>query len=296
MRAIKDGAFNSVRFKRSGARKTIDMGTEFKKNAVKFWIIASSLISLLISADAARADKRVALVVGNGTYKNVAQLSGPPIDAIAMATTLRNVGFDVIEGTNLTRDEMTERLREFGKKSEGADVALFFYSGHGIAITGTNYLLPIDADIKSNMDVKLGGGIDVDLTLEQTMGDAKIKLMFLDACRDNPFAVKIRLASATHILETGLARMSSGEGTVIAFATSPRANAPDGEAGTNSPFTRALVANITAPGVTISEAMTKVRDQVYEETNKVQLPWVHNNLLESVFLNPIAAPSGCCGR
>jgi len=91
-----------------------------------------------------------------------------------------------MEGTNLTRDKMTERLLEFGKKAEGADVALFFYAGHGIAINGTNYLLPVDADIKSEMDVKLGSAINIDLTLDQTMSDAKVKLVFLDACRDNP--------------------------------------------------------------------------------------------------------------
>src|ERR1700753_484952 len=141
-----------------------------------------SLICIVFAADAAKADKRVAFVVGNGAYKNVAALPNPPIDAKAMATLLRNVGFDVVEGTNLTRDAMTSRLLEFGKKAEGADVALFFYAGHGIAISGTNYLLPVDAEIKSEMDVKLGSAINIDLTLDQTMSDAKVKLVFLDPC------------------------------------------------------------------------------------------------------------------
>ena len=163
-----------------------------------------------------------------------------------MARLLRNVGFDVVEGANLTRDKMTEKLLDFGKKAEGADVAVFFYAGHGIAVNGTNYLLPVDADLKSEMDVKLGAAINVDLTLEQTMGDAKVKLVFLDACRDNPFAAKIRSAKATRTVsvQTGLAEMKSGEGTLIAFATGPGQTALDGEAGTNSPFTRALLANI----------------------------------------------------
>ena len=100
---------------------------------------------------------------------------------------------------------------------------MFFYAGHGIAISGTNYLLPIDADIKSEMDVKLGAAINIDLTLDQTMGDAKVKLVFLDACRDNPFAAKIKSNSATRSVsvQTGLAEMKSGEGTLIAFATGP---------------------------------------------------------------------------
>ena len=142
-----------------------------------------SVICMVFTAGAASAEKRVAFVVGNGAYKNVAPLPNPSVDAKAIAATLRNVGFEVVEGTNLTRDKMTERLLEFGKKAQGADVAVFFYAGHGIAISGTNYLLPIDADIKSEMDVKLGAAINIDLTLEQTMGDAKVKLVFLDACR-----------------------------------------------------------------------------------------------------------------
>src|SRR5476651_2255643 len=190
---------------------------------MRFLVVALSVLGILVSASAAKADRRVAFVVGNGAYKNVAQLPNPPVDGKAMAAVLRNVGFEVVEGTNLTRDKMTEKLLEFGKKAEGADVAVFFYAGHGIAINGTNYLLPIDADLKSEMDVKLGAAINVDTTLEQTMADAKVKLVCLDACRDNPFAARIRSAKATRSVnvQTGLAEMKSGEGTLIAFATGP---------------------------------------------------------------------------
>ena len=260
---------------------------------MRFLIVALSVLGILASTDAAKADRRVAFVVGNGAYKNVAQLPNPPVDAKAMAAVLRNVGFDVVEGTNLTRDKMTEKLLDFGKKAQGADVAVFFYAGHGIAISGTNYLLPIDADIKSEMDVKLGAAINIDLTLDQTMSDAKVKLVFLDACRDNPFAAKIKSNSATRSVsvQTGLAEMKSGEGTLIAFATGPGQTALDGQEGTNSPFTRALIAHITTPGVEIQQAMTEVRAQVNEETNKGQLPWGHTNLIGSVYLNPVAAPA-----
>src|SRR5712672_480964 len=250
------------------------------------------LICMIFTAHAAKADRRVAFVVGNGAYKNVAQLPNPPVDAKAMAAVLRNVGFEVVEGTNLTRDTMTERLLEFGKKAQGADVAVFFYAGHGIAISGTNYLLPVDADIKSEMDVKLGAAINIDLTLDQTMGDAKVKLVFLDACRDNPFAAKIKSNATRSVsVQQGLAEMKSGEGTLIAFATGPGQTALDGQEGTNSPFTRALIANITQPGLEIQQAMTEVRAQVNEETNKGQLPWGHTNLIGTVYLNPAAAPA-----
>ena len=260
---------------------------------MRYLAVIVCLICMIFTADAAKADRRVAFVVGNGAYKNVAQLPNPPVDARAMAAVLRNVGFEVVEGTNLTRDTMTERLLEFGKKAQGADVAVFFYAGHGIAISGTNYLLPVDADIKSEMDVKLGAAINIDLTLDQTMSDAKVKLVFLDACRDNPFAAKIKSNSTTRsvTVQSGLAEMQSGEGTLIAFATGPGQTALDGQEGTNSPFTRALIAHVTQPGVEIQQAMTEVRAQVNEETNKGQLPWGHTNLTGSVYLNPVAPPA-----
>src|SRR6266480_6915540 len=241
---------------------------------MRYLTVIASLLCILFTAHAAKADRRVAFVVGNGTYKNVTPLPNPPIDATSMAGLLRNAGFDVVEGINLTRDKMTERLLEFGKKTQGADVAVFFYAGHGIAIGGTNYLLPIDADIKSEMDVKLGAAINIDLTLDQTMSDAKVKLVFLDACRDNPFTAKIKSNSATRSVsvQSGLAEMKSGEGTLIAFATGPGQTALDGQEGTNSPFTRALLSHITQPAVEIQQAMTQVRGQVYEETKRAQLP------------------------
>src|SRR5438046_7294704 len=143
------------------------------------------------------------------------------------------------------------------------------------------------------MDVKLGAAINIDLTLDQTMNDAKVKLLFLHACHDNPFTAKIKSNSATRSVsvQSGLAEMKSGEGTLIAFATGPGQTALDGQEGTNSPFTRALIAHITQPGIEIQQAMTEVRAQVNEETNKGQLPWGHTNLIGTVYLNPAAAPT-----
>src|SRR5450756_1446852 len=123
---------------------------------MRYLTVILSLICMLFTAHAAKADRRVAFVVGNGAYKNVAQLPNPPVDARAMASVLRNVGFEVVEGTNLTRDKMTERLLEFGKKAQGADVAVFFYAGHGIAISGTNYLLPVLSLIHISEPTRLG--------------------------------------------------------------------------------------------------------------------------------------------
>jgi hypothetical protein len=249
------------------------------------------ILGALFAAGSAHAERRVAFVLGNGTYKFVDPLPNPPIDAKAMAGLFRNAGFDVVEGTDLGRDAMTARLREFALKTQGADIAVFYYAGHGIAVNGRNYLIPVDADLKSEMDVKFGAAIDIDVTLEQTMNDAKVKLVLLDACRDNPFAAKIRSATRTRavVVSTGLAEMKSGEGTLIAFATGPGQTALDGPTGTNSPFTRALLNNIAKPGVEIQQAMTLVRAQVNEETQKQQLPWGHTNLTGTVYLNPTAA-------
>ena len=251
------------------------------------WIV---LVTLLI-IDPASAERRVAFVVGNGAYRHTSNLPNPPTDAKAMAALLRNVGFDVTEGVDLDRDGMAARLSEFAVKTQGADVALFFYAGHGIAVNGKNYLIPVDADLNSELDIRLGAAIDIDVTLDQTMADAKVKLVFLDACRDNPFADKIRSAARTRSVTvlSGLAEMKSSEGTLIAFATGPGQKALDGKQGENSPFTRALLRNLAEPGVEIRHALTKVRAQVSEETNKQQLPWENTNLTGFFYINQNAA-------
>lgn len=248
------------------------------------------VLGTVLVAGSAHAERRVAFVLGNGTYKFVDPLPNPPIDAKAMAGLFRNAGFEVVEGVDLGREAMTSKLKEFALKTQGADIAVFYYAGHGIAVNGRNYLIPVDADLKSEMDVKFGAAIDIDTTLDQTMNDAKVKLVLLDACRDNPFAAKIRSATRTRAVtvSTGLAEMKSGEGTLIAFATGPGQTALDGPTGTNSPFTRALLNNIAKPGIEIQQAMTFVRAQVNDETQKQQLPWGHTNLTGTVYLNPTA--------
>jgi uncharacterized caspase-like protein len=206
---------------------------------------------------------------------------------------LRNLGFEVFEGIDLTRDQMTERLLEFGSKARGADLALFYYSGHGFGISGAEYLLPIDADVKSEMDVKLGGAINVDLSIDETMGDAKVKLVFLDASRNNPFPATMASGktAARVSVKPAPAEMKPVDNIVTAFAVGPGQAAPDGPAGTIRPFTRALIANIAAPGVEIQQAMTKVRAQVSQETNGRQMSWGHSNLGGEVYLNPAVAPA-----
>ncbi len=262
---------------------------------MRYLTVLLSLICMVFTVNVAKADKRVAFVVGNGAYKAVTALPNPPMDAKAIASLLRNMGFEVVEGSNLARDSMSAKLLDFSKRTQGADVALFFYAGHGIAVDGVNYLLPVDADIKSIADVKLGAAINIDDALEQTMQGAKVKLVFLDACRDNPFAAKIKAAaekaSRSVSVPQGLAEMKSAEGTLISFATGPGQTALDGPEGTHSPFTNALLAHLPEKGIEIQQVMTEVRAEVHEQTNNGQLPWGNTNLIGAVYLNGAPAPA-----
>jgi uncharacterized caspase-like protein len=259
---------------------------------MRFLFAVLGIAGLLLSGTVAKADKRVAFVVGNGAYRNVVQLRTPAMDAKAMAIALRDIGFDVVEGRDLTSGEMTERLLEFGKKAEGADIAVFFYAGHSMPLIDTNYLLPVDADIKSERDIN-GSVININLALDRTMNDAKVRLVFLDACRENPFTDKIRSNRATrnYSVRSGLVEMKMLEGSLIAFATTAEQFATDAPEGINSPFTRALIENITQPGVDIEQAMRKVQIKVREDTNHNQLPWVHTNLVGPLYLNPAPVTS-----
>jgi uncharacterized caspase-like protein len=245
-------------------------------------IMALSALGMLLTANTAKADRRVALVVGNGAYKYVQKLPNAPFSAKAMAALLRNIDFEVIDGFDLTRDQMTERLLEFGKKAEGADLALFYYSGQGIGVGGSEYLLPIDADIKSEMDVKLGAAINLSLAIDQAMSDAKIKLVFLDASRNGPFQVSS--------VGSPVSEMRFPKDTLVGYATGPGQAAPDGKEGSIRPFTRALIAHIAAPGLEIQQAMTQVRAQVNQETNKQQLPWGYTyGVTKAIYLGPPSA-------
>jgi uncharacterized caspase-like protein len=254
-------------------------------------VVVCLLGSLAIGAPA-QAGGHVALVIGNGAYKNVPKLENPQSDAHAMAALLKSIGFDVVEGIDLTRDRMTERLLEFGKKAAATDTAIFFYAGQGVAVDGANYALPVDADIKSVADLKLGAAVNIDDALEQALAGAKIKLVFLDMSRTNPFAARVT-AGRSNLGPGGLAEMRTAEGTLITFASGPGQPALDGPKGGHSPFTQALLDHLTEPGVEIQQVMTEVRAEVHELTNNAQLSWGNSNLVGTVYLNPKSpAPAG----
>jgi tetratricopeptide (TPR) repeat protein len=232
----------------------------------------------------AQRERRVALVVGNGTYQNAPVLPNPRNDAADIAATLRKLGFDVIDGHDLDRREMEKKIREFSRKIENADLALFYYAGHGLQVTGKNYLVPIDAKLEREGDLSFEA-IDVDVVLQQLENGPRANLVFLDACRNNPLARNLArsLNVRSSAVGMGLASMQGGIGTMIVYATQPNNVALDGE-GRNSPFTAALLAHLPDPGVDISIMLRRVRADVIRATNQKQVPWDHSSLVGELVL------------
>ena len=237
-----------------------------------------------IMSSRAQRERRVALVIGNGTYKNAPVLPNPRNDATDMAVILRKLGFDVIDGHDLDRRDMENKIREFSRKIENADLALFYYAGHGLQVTGKNYLVPIDAKLEREGDLSFEA-IDVDVVLQQLESGPRANLVFLDACRNNPlarnFARSLGIRSAA--VGMGLASIQGGIGTMIVYATQPNNVALDGD-GRNSPFTAALLAHLPNPGVDISIVLRRVRADVIQATNQKQVPWDHSSLVGELVL------------
>lgn len=231
----------------------------------------------------AEAQKRVALVIGNGNYTDVSPLANPPNDARLMAGTLRSLGFEVIEKIDATQKAMKRAVRDFGKLLEaGGDdaVGLFYYAGHGVQVKGTNYMVPVDAQISSEGDVDIET-VDANAVLSMMEhSGAGLNFVILDACRNNPFLSSSRSGGR------GLAEMDAPTGSFIAYATSPGDVAADG-AGANSPYTTALTNAMMQPGVSVERMFRKVRNDVRSVTNNDQTPWESSSLIGGdFFFNP----------
>lgn len=250
-------------------------------------IFVLCLFSMTVSAQAAR---RVALVVGNGAYEHLLPLANAPLAARSMADTLEKAGFQVIQGTDLTGEALGERLREFSIIAQGAELALFYYSGQQATINGVDYILPVDANFKSEMDVKLGSAIGVPQVLEQSVSEAKTRIVIFDTPRDNAFTrpdsgLSFRPSDSS---KTGTAVMKYENQSLVAFAVAPGRAASDGPPGGNRPFTQALISEITAPGVELQQAMTTVRAKVAGDSQGKQLPQTECNFLRPVYLGATA--------
>ena len=248
---------------------------------------AACFLMFLSFASSALAEKRVALVVGNSAYQNVTRLDNPGNDATLMAETLADLGFTLIGGRaqlDLDKAALDTDVQNFGLQIQGADVALFYYAGHGVQVNGSNYLVPVGANPTREADVDFQM-VDVNLVLRQMQGSGtRLNMVILDACRNNPFSAR-GLRSA----DGGLAQMRAPEGTLISYATQPGSVAQDGSDG-HSPYTKALTTTIKQAGLDIFQTFNQVGLAVKRQTGGSQQPWVSSSPIDGSFY--FVAPGG----
>src|SRR5262249_31317081 len=222
--------------------------------AVRTILSGLLLAACCFSGSTAFAEKRVALVIGNAAYEKDAKLPNPANDARAIAAMLKSAGFDSVETKlNVAANEMRRTLREFGARTRDADVAVIFYAGHGIELNGNNYLIPVDATLETDADV-----LDETIALERVLfaiePAKQLRLIILNACRDNPFARTMRRTIASRAIGRGLAKVEpTSPNTMIAFAAKAGSTASDGDSK-NSPFAAALVEHLPKPGLDLRRA------------------------------------------
>jgi uncharacterized caspase-like protein len=259
---------------------------------LKFGRIAGLAVSLLIvsmSLQTARAvERRIALVVGVSHYKHAPVLANTLNDAQAIAKSLQRLGFDVEVTVDPDRTSLETAIRRLGQRSQFSDASVFYYAGHALEANGQNLLVPASADIQSAQDIRFET-VDLDSVLDGIAGSSKISLLFMDSCRDNPFAKKLVIGSRS-ISRSGLAPIDSAVGTLIAFATAPGRLAEDGDSD-HSPFTKALLDNIEQPGIEVRRMMSNVRREVRELTGGRQVPWENSALEGDFYFKPLTSPA-----
>jgi uncharacterized caspase-like protein len=250
--------------------------------------------ALLLVCQPAFAEKRVALVLGNSAYQNVPQLTNPVNDGAVIAAKLKQAGFDVVDSRHdLPAAETRRALRDFADRARDADIAVVYYAGHGMEVDGTNYLIPVDAKLERDTDV-YDEAFSLDRVLVAIEPARQLRLVILDACRDNPFARIMKRSIASRAIGRGLAKIEpTSPNTLIAYSAKAGSTALDGD-DKNSPFTMALAKHLTTPGLDVRRAFGFVRDDVLKTTSNKQEPFVYGSLGgEDVSLVPAAkaAPS-----
>jgi Tfp pilus assembly protein PilF len=238
--------------------------------------LAALLMAALLTAAPALADTRVALVIANSDYRNVAKLPNPPNDARRIADTLRKVGFATTEKNDLSKRDLEAALKVFAQSARSADVAVIYYAGHGMEQGGLNYLVPIDATLGSDQDVEFDT-VPLDLLLRSVEGASRLKLVILDACRNNPFMTSMKRSGGTRAIGRGLARVEPEGDVLVAYAAREGSTADDGDGG-NSPFTTALTQKMVTPGLEIRLLFGQVRDDVLKATDRRQEPAIYGSL------------------
>ncbi len=252
--------------------------------------------ALAVGSFPALSETRVALVVGNGAYANTSRLANPLNDARDMAAALKVQGFDVVVAYDAGKTKLDEALRTFTDKLAKADVALFFYAGHGLQVGLQNYILPVDAKLQRERDLEFEA-VKLEFVLRQMEIDreGKTSIVILDACRDNPLARNLASSMGTRstAVGRGLATAPAGLGTFIAYSTQPGNVALDGE-GRNSPFAAALLKHLPAPGRNLPALLIEVRKDVVAVTKGQQVPWDHSAMTQDfsfVALAPSSTPA-----
>ena len=249
-------------------------------------------VALLSANAAAAADRRVALVVGNSAYSNAPKLANTVADAVGLAQLFRAAGFEtVILRNDLGVMELRRAVRDFSVTAEGADIAVVYYAGHGIEIGGTNYLIPVDAKLSRTYDVD-DEAVPLDRIIWALESVKRLRLILLDACRDNPFPDRMRSVGVRALGSSGLGKpINVGADTLVAYAAKAGSKSYDGD-GKNSPYATALLRHLAEPGVDIRIALGRVRDDVLAMTGGRQEPFIYGSLGgATIALVPLQLPA-----
>ena len=265
--------------------------TLFSSGPLMFQAILRNMLVLLALVAgsitiAFASENRVALVIGNSAYRYAAVLDNPANDATDMAAAAEKLGFKVIKGLDLDKSGMDRTIRQFAESLRGASVGMFFYAGHGLQVGGRNYLVPIDAELKTAeaLDFEMVG---VDVVQRIMEAASETNILFVDACRDNPLSRNLARAMGTRsgAIGRGLVAQEAGAGTLISFSTQPGNVALDSAGSRNSPYAAALTKHIGTQGKDLPALLVQVRKDVMAATGKRQIPWEHSALTAEVMLS-----------
>ncbi len=251
---------------------------------IKFVFPAVLITSGLIMSAAEASERRVAFVIGNSGYQTVPSLPNPKNDAVAVAQALKKSGFEVVSAIDLDRVGFDQAFEKFVRSLAGADMSVFYYSGHGIQVGGDNRIIPTDAHLKSAADLELET-VSVKTIMSYMKSNSKLQLVFLDSCRNNPFPASSFLVGPEKqllVAGVGLAAQEGALGSLVAFSTQPGAVAIDGQ-GDKSPFTASMITHTFKVGIDVKTAIAQVTDDVWKATEQKQKPWSSDSLGQTVF-------------
>ena len=269
------------------------------RSAVGLWkwktvaVVAAAVMAAVFTVSASAATQtKVALIIGNGAYKDVPELTNPTNDATAVAGAFLRLGFSVRLVTDASYDDMRRALLEFSQKARDSEMAIVFFAGHGIELGGENWLIPVDAELKTDLDTEQEA-ISLRSVMLMVSAASKLGVVVLDACRNNPFTNRIKRSIATRAVTRGLSRVEPINNVLVAYAAKDGTTASDGS-GDHSPFTAALLKHIETPGLEVTFLFRNVRDDVMAATGNEQQPFVYGSLSkEAIYFKPppaVAAP------